>query len=98
MGNHNIGLEGPIKLLISTKKRRKQTYLPLFHGLGGAIKRGCVEIFSFIFPPRITTSENINIFTAYYIARKNIDIFTGHVIGRKNKGKYFYATSLNSTP
>jgi len=27
MGNHNIGLEGPIKLLISTKKRRKRDML-----------------------------------------------------------------------
>ena len=31
----------------------------LFHRLGGAIKRGCVEIFSFIFPPYYMTSENI---------------------------------------
>ena len=56
--------------------------LTLFHRLGGVCN----------------TRENINIFTAHYIARKNIDIFTGHVTGRKNKGKYFYATSLNSTP
>ena len=56
--------------------------LTLFHRLGGVCN----------------TRENINIFTAYYIARKNIDIFTGRETGRKNKGKYFYATSLNSTP
>ena len=49
----------------------------LFHRLGGAIKRGCVEIFSFIFPPYYMTSENINIFTGYVVGRKNIDIFTG---------------------
>ena len=51
----------------------------LFHRLGGAIKRGCVEIFSFIFPPYYMTSENINIFTGYVVGRKNIDIFTGVV-------------------
>ena len=34
--------------------------LTLFHRLGGVCN----------------TRENINIFTAYYIARKNIDIFT----------------------
>ena len=50
---------------------------PLFHRLGGAIKRGCVEIFSFIFPPCYMASKNINIFTGYVVSRKNIDIFTG---------------------
>ena len=49
----------------------------LFHRLGGAIKRGCVEIFSFIFPPCYMASKNINIFTGYVVSRKNIDIFTG---------------------
>ena len=51
--------------------------MSLFHRLGGAIKRGCVEIFSFIFPPCYMASKNINIFTGYVVSRKNIDIFTG---------------------
>ena len=68
-----------LNLLLQTFEEKHHQLLnyPLFHRLGGAIKRGCVEIFSFIFPPYYMTSENINIFTGYVVSRKNIDIFTG---------------------
>ena len=65
-----LALADDLKYLINVQ-------YPLFHRLGGAIKRGCVEIFSFIFPPCYMASKNINIFTGYVVSRKNIDIFTG---------------------
>ena len=67
----------PPKKSSKISKLLKSKNSSLFHRLGGAIKRGCVEIFSFIFPPCYMASKNINIFTGYVVSRKNIDIFTG---------------------